>query len=512
MVRNRVVALSLLAMLVAAAGAQGTPPSGAAKRPVPGQKARADALATLQSIFKGEYAKKRPEDLANLGRALLKHAGETADEPATQYVMYVEAQRIALRAGDVATALAADGARAARFRVDAAAERTKLLTDASRTARTPEARRLLAAECIKHVDVLIAADQYDAAMGLLGRAEYLALRLRDAATTAQARQQKKRLLHVRGQFARLARAAEALRADPADPKANLAMGRFACFVKGDWAAGLPRLAKGSDGALRELARLSLSNPTQPADHNELADAWWAIAGKTRPPGRDEVRAYAATWYQLALPGLKGLARLRAQQRISEARAAGKGPGRVIDLLAKIDLARDGRPANKWALSGGTLRCVRGSMVPKVVLPYEPPEEYDVRFSFKQPKLRNAVGLVLAKAGASFAWLVGEDNGSACLFTVNGKLKGPAGPARKVAAGLIRPNRKYTSTVKVRNDGVKAYLNGRLVAGHKTDYKDMRNTIWHRIRKTEQIAIFADDPTIFYEITVTEITGRGKLLR
>jgi hypothetical protein len=147
-----------------------------------------------------------------------------------------------------------------------------------------------------------------------------------------------------------------------------------------------------------------------------------------------------------------------------------------------------------------------------VLPYEPPEEYDVRLSFMQPKLRNAVGVILAKKRSTFAWLVGNNAGSTCVFSVKGDVKGSGNPAMKTVPGMIQPNKKYTSTVKIRNDGVKGYVNGKLVVSYKTDFTDMQTTIWHRIRETRQLAIFADDPTIFYEIKVIEITGKGKMLR
>lgn len=512
MKRNLIFALSLLLLLACVAGAQETRPARPKRHPVPGKKAQADALKLLKTVFKTEYAKTRSEDLARRARVLLKHAGETSDEPANQYVMYVEAQKAALRAGDVQTAVSAANALGSLFEVDALADKTALLINATPKATTPDARKLLVAECLKHVDLLMAADQYDMGAKLLARAEYLAVRLRHQPTTTQVRRQKKRLLYVRAEFAKLAGAVKALDDNPDDPEANLKMGRFACLIKGDWTNGLPKLLKGSDTVLKEMARLSLSDPGDSAGRNKLANAWWALAEKMPAPVRVHVRAHAAKWYSLALPELKGLVMLIAKKRIKEAGESGKGPGRVIDMLAIIDLSKDAHPSDKWVMDKGALQCVRGHGVPKVVLPYEPPEEYDVQFSFMQPKLRNAVGVVLAKNKESFAWLVGEDAGLHCVFSVNKNIKGPDNPTLKTVKGLISPNRKNASTVKVRNDGVKGYVNGRLVVSYKTDFKDMQTSIWHRIRETGQLAIFADDPTTFYEIKVIEITGKGKMLR
>ena len=44
-----------------------------------------------------------------------------------------------------------------------------------------------------------------------------------------------------------------LEKQPGDPTANLAAGRYYCFVKGDWEMGIPMLALGSETALKELA-------------------------------------------------------------------------------------------------------------------------------------------------------------------------------------------------------------------------------------------------------------------
>ena len=49
-----------------------------------------------------------------------------------------------------------------------------------------------------------------------------------------------------------------LKSNPDDAGANAAVGRYVCFFKGDWAAGLPLLAKGPSGPLTDLARLEIA--------------------------------------------------------------------------------------------------------------------------------------------------------------------------------------------------------------------------------------------------------------
>ena len=69
----------------------------------------------------------------------------------------------------------------------------------------------------------------------------------------------------------------ALKQDPKDPAANLAVGRYLCLVKGDWEQGFPMLALGSDKSLKELAAKEIQAPVSADDKARLGDAWWDLA-------------------------------------------------------------------------------------------------------------------------------------------------------------------------------------------------------------------------------------------
>ena len=87
-------------------------------------------------------------------------------------------------------------------------------------------------------------------------------------------------------------------ADPrglADAARNLAVGRFRCFVRGDWDGGLPLLAKGSDDALRAAAERDLARPTEPAAEAPAGSGWWDAADQAKGPARDRLRARAVYW-------------------------------------------------------------------------------------------------------------------------------------------------------------------------------------------------------------------------
>ena len=67
---------------------------------------------------------------------------------------------------------------------------------------------------------------------------------------------------------------------PDDPLPHVAIGRYLCFTKGDWAKGVPHFAKGPDGPLKEAAAELAATP----DAAAIAEAWLA-GGREPAPGR-----------------------------------------------------------------------------------------------------------------------------------------------------------------------------------------------------------------------------------
>src|SRR5207253_1302647 len=78
-------------------------------------------------------------------------------------------------------------------------------------------------------------------------------------------------------YARIKRFADELGQNPDDPKANLAMGAYQAFAKGNWDRGLPLLAKGSNEQLKALAKQELSPPQDGAGQLALAEGWFKAA-------------------------------------------------------------------------------------------------------------------------------------------------------------------------------------------------------------------------------------------
>jgi len=86
--------------------------------------------------------------------------------------------------------------------------------------------------------------------------------------------------------------------------------------------GIPRLAKGSDPTLADLAKQDRQGPATAQQQVELGDAWWKLAESYDAAEKDKdaaanLRARAAFWYRRALPSLSGLTRDRVEKHLAE---------------------------------------------------------------------------------------------------------------------------------------------------------------------------------------------------
>ena len=160
-------------------------------------------------------------------------------------------------------------------------------------------------------------EQEDFTAALLGISKSLAAlkKLGDA-------ESHKKLMTVRTEVTemkRLATAAdkamEQLEQDENDPAANLAIGKYLCFVKNDFAAGLPRLSKGRDPKLKQAADLELAELEKEESDSAMAVAqiWYDMAG-TKPLQSKRMKQHAATWFENALASLDDLKKKEVEKR------------------------------------------------------------------------------------------------------------------------------------------------------------------------------------------------------
>jgi hypothetical protein len=282
----------------------------------PDATAIAEAEKTVRGLFKEDYAKKAAKDRVHLGQKLLEQARQTKDATASRYVLYREAQDALAQGGALLESLDAIEEWAKTFVIDAVDTKVKAVTAAAKVARTPEQALAVASAHLKIADAAVMADKFDVAEKQAAAAVAVARNAANVPALNRATAKVKEVAEQKTGFEKLKKSRDALAANPDDAEAALAVGRYQCFVKGDWAAGLPLLAKGSDAALKDLAAKDVAAPTDPAAMIEVADGWWTYATKAGP-AKMLVRSRAVSWYDKALPKLEGLPRMKSTQRVNE---------------------------------------------------------------------------------------------------------------------------------------------------------------------------------------------------
>jgi hypothetical protein len=174
------------------------------------------------------------------------------------------------------------------------------------------------------VDGVAEADEYELALSLCELARSSAQKTRQYALTKELAAKMDDLKKRQTAFQEYRAAWVVLDKNPTEPAANLAAGRYLCFVKGDWDRGVPMLALGSDAKLKDVAVKDLRGANSAEEQASIGDAWWELAETQQGSERDLLRLRAGFWYQQAEPKLAGdLAGLKIKQRLEELKKAGR---------------------------------------------------------------------------------------------------------------------------------------------------------------------------------------------
>ena len=285
--------------------------------PVPSDAAVAKAELAVRQVLKDEYAKKTPAELRSFAQKLIKLAEETTDNPATRFVMLCDAREFALVAADPALALLAIGNLAKWYQIDGSAQQLASLekilaaTTVTATAKTIAEAATASAQSASDGDELDEAVEFaQLAVNAAKKAKFTTTALDEAeANLAQAKKS-------RDGFAALRPALEKVKSMPDDPVANLAVGKYRCFIQNRWDDGLKHLAKGEDAAIRVVAELDLNTPrTGALEDAKLADAWWEYAQVAPADLQWGAQTRTRYWYARSIPALTGLNKARAEARL-----------------------------------------------------------------------------------------------------------------------------------------------------------------------------------------------------
>jgi WD40 repeat protein len=336
--RCRAVVVALLLVLPGIAVAQ-----PGKKWPVPSVEAQVKIEKLLDELYADDFAKsqKDPALRSRLAQTLLFEGKETKDDPAGRYVLFSKAHALAAQAGDVNTALLAADELAANFEIPPASVfqmKIKMLKQASVVAgAAPEAYQSVIDRALLTLEDTLDGDDYPSSLELIAAAEQAARKLRSIALVSSMRKRQDDVTRLQKEFARWQPFADKLAKSPGDAQAALEMGKYHALIKGNWDRGLPLLAKGPTGALKNLAASDLAAPQSPKQRKEVALGWYLFATDKSTDGAMITQALLRSfqWYQENLTGADEKERVLIDGKLKDINALLPAEYRIGEIAAEL---------------------------------------------------------------------------------------------------------------------------------------------------------------------------------
>jgi hypothetical protein len=294
------------------------PPEAEQRRESPSNDEQLAKVAELKELYKAEFdAGAKPAGREEFVEFLLATTDRLKSDPVARFVLLREAYTKLILAKEFETAAEVIDRLDAEFLMDPFKLRLHLLTEASPAAKQP-ADRLAIVNCASElVEQAIARQRIDEADKLVRIAEGQAKSLNDTKLRARMTALRVEVEKLAETWAPVARARQALSANPDDDAAALVDGKYRCLIEGDWKAGLPLLAKCGDQSLAAAAAQDLAGVTPELTAGAIADQWFEIARSDK--SLENFYARARHWYKQA-PAAQDVAQARIQQRIEQIEA------------------------------------------------------------------------------------------------------------------------------------------------------------------------------------------------
>jgi hypothetical protein len=292
--------------------------SGDDRLPIPDKAAQEKLRQLARDIYQEDYAAaKDAEQKSALAKQIIKSAHDKRDDAAARFVLLKLGQDIAVLGGDVAIAFDAADSLCKLYQLDELETKVSLLGRLSKAVRIDTQQGLLADRMLPLIDAVLLADEYDRAQKLTTVLVRHAKRSKKTARIKTALAKESEVQKITGAYRRIASDLATLEADPVNAAANSAVGRFYCFVKGDWATGVPMLALGGKDKLEALARVEISEDELSADDRVAAgDTLWKLASDPEHERYvDVLKERARFHYSKALPNVDGLVKDKIEKRI-----------------------------------------------------------------------------------------------------------------------------------------------------------------------------------------------------
>lgn len=361
---------------------------------VPPEAAQRQSLELIDEVFESEFrAAKTPKEKNALALQLLKQSRESQDDSAHRFVLLRLARDIAIRAGDPTTLVTNVQDIERQFEIDGLEMLVNSLGKLRLSARSIEAKETLVSVCNDLLDRVVAEDRYDHIDAVAAIARRTATSLKNVELTRDLNKRISEVQRAAKAYAKIESAEATLAERPDDPDANLAVGRYLCFVKGDWEQGLLNLALSADAELQAVAQRELAGADDSSAQLALGDRWWKLNENETNGADDAMRRRAAHWYRLALPQLSGLAEVKAKRRIQIVFGKDEPINEWVDLIAAVDPKKHTRDGT-WNKTDKTFTVTQlNENGANLVLKNTATGSYELRVSFDR-KSGDLVGIRL----------------------------------------------------------------------------------------------------------------------
>ena len=290
-------------------------PASQTIRPIPSDRERAEALKLVTAIFKERYgnAKSNPQKRV-LAREIFGVGLETHDDVAGMYELLRIALEMAIDVGDIRLAEQVVDSISQRFEVDQLQAKLSAFEAIEGKLIGRDAKEHLYFASLKLVDRFESADAYDEATKACKIAAGCANSLRNPRLSEGAKSRSEQLDQTQREFRAVEKFVTRQALDAADVQANLEVGKYLCFWKGQWDRGLTMLAASSDPVLRHAAAADIQTIANEGAL-DAGEKWWAAADGLAGHESEQARARAVMFYQHAHQSLDGLNRMKIEHRI-----------------------------------------------------------------------------------------------------------------------------------------------------------------------------------------------------
>jgi hypothetical protein len=269
------------------------------------------------------------------------------------------------------------------------------------------------------------------------------------------------------------------------------------------------LLTGAKAPLKPLVEKDVAQPAEAEKQLEIAEGWWELAQKEKGPWRkSRIVARVQHWLDKASESATGLVKTRVEKRIAEVEELQPG---VVNLFRFIDPKQEAM--GDWAFEGQALVCAPADPS-RLMVPYTPPEEYDLTAVVERQSGSDAIIFGLVKGSAQFCvWIDGFSNkgGISGLDMIDNQTLDRI--ASSVKGPLLTNGKAATVVVSVRKTGILATHDGKSFLNWQGNFNRLSTHATYK--PTNPKAMFLSSwgsRYVIRKLVLSPVSGQGKRLR